>query len=899
MTSRPNRRGVRFVRTIAGALYRVLLLAYPHGFRAEHGDEAVEVFADACVDTWTDRGLRALLDRLARATASVPLHGIAERFGVHSGAPRPSPSRRLFAELGGDFRYAGRSIRRRPMLAAGVIVTLALGIGSNTAMFSVVNATLLSPLPYRDADRVVYIRSQAVEGNRLGDPALEDLQRWAGLLTTIERIEARTWKSVLLTGDEGATRVRMLEVTAGYLDTVGSRRVAGRVLQPDDSHPGATPVVVLSERLWRSRYGARPDIVGRTIHIDSIPRLVVGVMSDVMSDTPGVRISVFGPLSGVGPDASVRTALGVAWLRPGIGIESARAELKSVSATVDEDGHRVFGTLEAPSNVFWNVDEFRDPQLVLMAGVFLLLLVACVNVAMLLLGAGEYRSGELAIRLALGSTRLRLARLLLVESLVLALAGGALGLLIASWAVQFFASMDPGVQLQTQLEAIRLDGRVVGYAFAIALLTAAACGTVPALRGSAAAPRTSLFGSGRTASPHRRWPHLFIGVEVAFSIVLLIAGGLVGRAFLQMRLADPGFAADRVLGVRIALPDNRYPTPERQTAFFDDLVARASRLPGVTAVGLGYGAMPPSDFLALGAFESDGREQVSRVGISLSFIGPGHFELMGIPLLAGAGFTSRHVGETGVSERPVVISDSLRRRFWRDRNAVGDSFQLTDRRGTRRYRIIGIARDASGRGLVSPTREEYQWQMYLPLPRNRQYTEVLMRIADDALLPVAALRATIREIDPHVPADDSLETAAASLHGFLAIPRFHALLFGGFAALTLTLVAFGVLAVIFHAVRQRTREIGIRLALGASPSRIRMEILVQGLKPTVAGLAAGTLAAALLTRTLESFLYGVSPNDGMVLAGSAVLLVIVATTAILGPVLHATRVNPAHVLRGD
>jgi predicted permease len=888
------------VGTLASGLYRLLLLAYPPAFRAEHGDEAVQLFAAACRDSWADRGLWALIGRVVHAIMVVPRDGIADRLGLRVSRPDSRNGRRLFAELWSDFRYAGRSISRRPALAAGVIITLALGIGSNTAMFSVVHATLLRPLPYLDPDRVVYVRSRNVESSRLSDPSVDDLQRWASLVTSFERVEARVWRSVLLTGDEGATRVRMLNVTAGYLDTVGSRPIRGRGLHGGDSRADAAPVVVISERLWRGRYGARTDVIGRTVEIDSTRRVVVGVVTDVMSDTPGLRFSVFAPLPSSGAAAREATALGVAWLKPGTTVHAARAELESVSQLADERGRPVAGTLEAPTNVFWRAPTSRDPLLALMAGVFLLLLIACVNVATLLLGAGQQRAQELAVRLALGSTRYRLVRLLLVESLVLSLAGAALGLLIASSAIQLFATMDPGPQLETRLEAIHVDAVIVIYALAIALLTTVVSGIVPALRGSAVAPSTSLLASGRTASPSRRGPQALMAVEVALSVVLLIAGGLVCRAFLEMRLADPGFAADRVLGVRIALPADRYQTPERRAAFFDDLVARAARLPGVAAVGLGYGALPPSDFLALGAFETnDGSGYATDVAISLSFIAAGHFELMGIPLLAGDGFPSPQVGSTAAAERPVVISNSLRRRFWPDRNPVGDGFQLTDNRGTRKYRIIGIAGDASGRGLVGPTRSDYHWQMYLSLPTSRQYTEVMLRIADGAPPPVAALRAAIAQVDPHVPADDGLETAAASLHGFLGQQRFRAALFGGFAALAVALVAFGLFAVVFHAVRKRSREIGIRLALGGRPSQVRREILAQGLRPVFAGLTAGMLLAAGLTRTLASFLHGISPTDGPVFIASAVLLTAVAIAAVLGPVLHATRVNPADVLRGE
>jgi hypothetical protein len=366
-----------------------------------------------------------------------------------------------------------------------------------------------------------------------------------------------------------------------------------------------------------------------------------------------------------------------------------------------------------------------------------------------------------------------------------------------------------------------------------------------------------------------------------------------------MRLADPGFAADRVLGVRIVLPGARYQTPERRAAFFDEVSARAARLPGVIAVGLGYGAMPPSDFVALGAFESGSGQRAADVQISVSYVGPGHFQLMGIPLRAGTGFEPRHLSQTGAAERPVVISAALKRRFWPETNPVGEGFELTDSRGERRYRIIGVVDDASGRGLVSPACEACRWQMYLPLPAGRQYTEVLLRLADGAPAPTAALRGLITDIDPNVPADDELQTAADSLHAFLAQERFRAALFNGFAALAVSLVAFGLLAVVFSSVKRRIREIGIRLALGAAPFRVGREILGQSLRPAIAGLAAGLLLAWLLTRTLASLLLGISATDRLVFAGSAALMMAVAVAAILGPVIQATRVDPATVLRTE
>jgi predicted permease len=878
-------------------------------WRRRRIDEDTQAEVESHIELLTDRYIRAgMSPDDARAAAARQFGNVSwhrEEIHMMNGV-------RLMDELAQDLRSAWRSIRRRPALASAVVVTLALGIGSNTAMFSVVHATLLRPLPYVDSDRVVYVRSRSdqLPGLKtrppdtrppdIRDATAAELQRWAPLLTSFDRIEARRWKSVLLTGDEGATRVRMLEVSPGYLESVGSRIVAGRGLHVDDGRPGATPVALISETMWRSRYGARPDMIGRAIEIDSGSRVVVGITTGAASDTPGLRFPVFGPLPTGGAAVKDTPVRGVAWLKPDVSLEAARSELQSVSASLDAEGRPVSGTIERPSNLFWRLGQYRDSQLALMTGVSLLLLIACVNVASLLLGAGQGRAMELALRRALGASRGRVARLLLVESLVLALVSGALGLAVAWSAVQFFLTLEPGIQLQTQLETIRLDGTVVAYTIAIALFTALVCGVMPAVRGSAAQPRTALMeGSGRAATARTAWPRALVAVEVALSLLLLISAGLVARAFLQMRLADPGFAADRVLGVRIALPSDRYQGSERQTAFFEELRTRASRLPGVTAVGLGYGAMPPSDFIDQGVLETEDGQRLADAVVGVSHVSPGYFELMGIPMMAGAGFEPRHLEDRGTPEIPVVISNSLRRRIWGNQDPIGAGFRVTGASRTRRYRVLGVAGDASGSGLSSAACSRCQSHMYVPLPANRQFTEVLLRVADGAPLPAGALRAAIAQIDPGVPSDDGLETAAESLHGFLASSRFRAALFGGFAGLAVTLVAFGLLAVVFHAVKQRTREIGVRMALGAGPSQVRRQIVAQGLWPVMAGMAAGLLAALIVTRTLVSFLLGISPTDPLVFIGSPALLALVAVVAILGPVLQATRVNPVDVLRSE
>ena len=413
MTVNEERRGTaELVRRACRTVYRALLVAYPPEFRAAHGDEAADVFAEASRESWRKGGARALTRRVAHAIVNVPRSGIAERRS--NARTQPAAARAsAFSALVGDVRHALRSIRRRPGLAAAVVGTLALGIGANTAMFSVIDATLLRPLPYAHADRVVYLQMRDAATGATRDPTVEELQQEMGLTaagcSSEAASEGETSKTVLLTGAGGATRVGLFQATTGYFGLLNTRPVAGRLLGPADAEPGALPVTVLSEHLWRSRYTARADIVGASIAVDGIGRVVVGVAPEIPSDVPGGgRVDLSAPLPEGGPAATGMNVRGVGWLKPGVSLAAARAEFQVVSATVAADGHRWVGYLEPPSNIFWNARTFRDSELAMMAAAFLLLAIAGINVANLLLAGGQARRAELAVRRALGAGRGRL-----------------------------------------------------------------------------------------------------------------------------------------------------------------------------------------------------------------------------------------------------------------------------------------------------------------------------------------------------------------------------------------------------------------------------------------------------------------------------------------------------------
>lgn len=898
----PGGRDSRMVARGAAALYRVLLVSYPRAFRAAHGEDAALLFGEACEDDWSHGRVRALARRVIAALATVPLGGAAERRAQRPAAragASAAPLRFGAPALLGDFRYAIRSMRRRPVLSATIAGTLAIGIGTNTAAFSVIDATLLRPTPYVDARRVVLIKItwSAPGPGEATDPKLAWARRWVAASRSIERVEARRWRSAVITGAGSATRRRILEATSGYLPAIGARPLAGRLLVPADSLSGAPPVAVIAATFWRSQLGQRPDVVGATIALDGVAHQIVGVASDIESDIPGLTFSLATALA----DTADNPVLTVAWLRPAVSLEAAQADVDSMPPLV-EGAIAVRPRLSPPDDGFWSITEFRTIELGLIAAALLLIAIAGVNVVNLLLAAGEARLAELAVRRALGASPWRVIRLLLIETVLLTFTGAAIGLGIAWTIIRALAALDAGAQLQTQLERIRLDPVVIGYTVGIALLTAIAVGFVPALRG-ARVPAASLRDGGtRSVSRLRRAGSTLVAVETALSALLLVAAGVVGHAFLSMHFADRGFDADRVLGVRIALPADKYATPARRAAFLDALVDDVSRRPDVERAGIGYGAAAPFDFVVMGQWSVPGSSAApTEIAAAASFVRPGYFALMGIPLLQGADFTTGDATQSTAPVQPAIVSRSLARRFWGDGNAVGAAFEIASAPRVKRYRVIGVSGDVSVWGLLSPTCRDCDMQVYTPLPDARRYTDVLLRVRPGTPLPAAvlALRAAVARLDPDVPSDDGLETAEEGLSRFIRVPRFTAALFSAFAGLAVLLVAVGLSAVVSHSVAQRTREMGIRMALGATPAGVRRLVIVQGLRPALVGLAAGLVLALLTTRFLRALLYGMSPTDPITLVGAPLVLIAIALGALVVPAARATRVDPLQALRTD
>jgi len=842
-----------------------------------------------------------IVRRFLDAIAEVPRRGLQARLGGDP-EPRPGPPPRAggmgrLAGLALDLRYAARSLRRRPGWTAAIVATLALGIGANTAIFSVFDATVLSPSPWSDADRLVFLRTRLLDMGATMGVLPDDLERWRREVDAFARVEARAVRVAVLDHVDGARRVDVATVSPGFLDAVGVEPVTGRFLRADDGRPGAEPVALMPEALWRGRYGADPDVVGRTVALDGVLHVVVGVVPDVRGSDTLEAFHV--PLTAAGAERDRVYPYGWAWLLPGVTVEEARARLEAVSAGRHERLGPYVGEIDEPSSLFRDDEEYRSALLALLAAVFLVLAIACVNVANLLLAAGGARRGELAVRAAMGASRLRLARFLLVECLLLSTLGGVLGVGVAFGGIEAMRLMRPGGALGWALDAVVVDGAVLAYAIAVSLGSGLAFGLLPALRGTASGQASVLKGADPRGGDRRdRVRGALVTVETALSVVLLVTAGLTLRSFVELRLTDPGFDADRILSVGISMPEARYPTAAQKSLFFDELAAEARAVPGVQAVTLGIGAAPPTDLAMGGDLVIEGRDtpaalqQIATTGR----VQEGFLEFMGIPLLAGRDLSAADVRNAGSSaERPVVINRTMASRYWPDDDAVGARFRFTGQTDERWNRVVGVAGDVTQLALD----DDRRLHVYVPLSElDRRYAELLVRLRPGVAPPVADLRTTIRRLDPQIPTD-GLDTAAARLVETISDSRFRATLFGSFGLVAVALAALGISGVAAYTVTRRTREMGIRLALGAAPRDVRRLVVLQGAAPVAVGIVLGILLAVGVTRLMTGFLHEVPPLDPTTFLATVVTLGAVGAAATWVPARRATGVDPVATLRSE
>jgi predicted permease len=805
-----------------------------------------------------------------------------------------------------DARVAIRALRRSPGFTLVAVLCLALGLGANVAIFTVIDGVLLQPLPYREPGRLVRVfdvnaKSSIFTGS-FSPQDFDDLVRDGS--ATYASVGAYWFTPGLtgmnLTGTGAPERIGDALVSADFFRTMGVRAALGRTLRPEENVPGADRVVVLSDGFWRRRFGGDPQVIGRTLTLEGQPFTVVGVMPPSFR-FPAGDPDLWAPLSLVGDDdiphiRSLRWMEVVARLQPGISVDRAQAQTSALLARLESaypKSNEGWGSAHVLTLHDAVAGDVRPALLVLLAAVALVLLIACANLANLLLTRGAARARELAVRSALGAGHGRLVRQLLTESVILALAGGVLGLLIGEWGVQALLAM--GGSSIPRAEMIRPEARVVIFALLISLFTALLFGLLPALR----VARTDfhlLRDGGRAGSAgreRRRVRSALVVAETALAMLLLAGAGLMMKSFWTLSHVNPGFNAERVLSFRITAPDAAGGDQEQwlahQKAERDQIFERLAGLPGVTAVG-GSKTLPLHGGGEPYEFSIPGRTSASLIlpKSGAYIVTPGYFQALGFPLVRGRGFTD--------ADRPpaplvVVVNQAFAREYWPNDDALGKTLRF----GDTDVPIVGVAGDVRNDGLAAASATA----VYVPATTFfRSTLNVFVRTTGDPLRLAQAAQRAIWEIDPQLPISD-VTTLQRVVTDTVARPRFFTLLVGLFGGLALLLAAIGMYGVISYTVRQRTHEIGIRMALGARTTNVLGMVMRDAMALTGTGLVLGLAGALLLTRFLASQLYGVAPTDAATLAAMAAVLCAVALLASWIPARRATRVDPLVALRDE
>jgi putative ABC transport system permease protein len=801
--------------------------------------------------------------------------------------------KRLEDEMFQDLRFGLRMLLKQPGFTAIAALTLALGIGANTAIFTLVNSILLRPLPFKDPERLVMVWRANAERTANDLPSSAPLFiDWRERNQVFERMTAFIDGRFNLAGEGEAELIRGANVSAAFFETLGAPPLLGRGFLPGEDRPGAEPVVVLSHGLWQQHYAAAPEIVGQKVTINAQPYTVIGVMPPGF-DYPGeIRLWTTLRLDPQGNRQAYFLNV-LARLKPGVTQEQAHAGMDGVAAQLAAQyGQTTRDHFDLKPLQEQLTGRLRRPLLVLFAAVGFVLLIACANVANLLLARASSRERELSVRAALGAGRGRLLRQMLTESLLLAVIGGAAGALLAVWSLGWLTSLR--ALKMARLNEVALDGRALGFTFSLTLLTGAIFGLLPALQNSLRRPNELLKGGGATAArpAGRRVRGGLVVAEVALSLALLIGAGLLIKSFARLLAVDPGFNPEGVLTLNLNLPPARYAQPEQRVAFIQQITERLRALPGARAAATAAYS-PLSDIYQNRIFIIEGRPETPK-GLFAGQIpvSPDYFRTLEIPLLRGRAFTAfDNAQAAGV----VIVNQSFARRNFPNEEVVGKRIHLGTRRPPVWFEIVGVVGDVRQLEIeIDPSP-----LVYVPHQQSAWSVMSLMaRHTGDPKTVAAGLKQAVYAVDKELGIA-GLTAFDVVLADSLAERRVLMLLLSVFAGLALLLAAIGIYGVIAYSVSQRTREIGLRMALGARPRDALRLVIGEGMALTGAGIALGLAAALALTRWMKSLLFSVEPTDPTTYAGVALLLALVALLACVIPARRAARVDPMTALRQE
>jgi putative ABC transport system permease protein len=799
-----------------------------------------------------------------------------------------------------DLFYGFRMLVKRPGFTVVAIITLALGIGASAAIFSVVNAVVLNPLPYRDADQIMTLwQTNTRAGISKQDASPANALDWRDQSQAFEQIAIiEPWSFEYVEKGE-PEKFRASLVTEGFFDIMGTRALYGRTLTAEDYEAGKEKSIILSYGVWKRWFGSDQSVIGQPINFEEETAVIVGVMPPEFQFPDKTR-EMWAPLV---LERRHKTDRGGTYmkvtgrLKPGVSVEQAQSEMDAIAAGLASQypqfnegiGIRM---IPLPEQM---VGEIRPALVLLLGAVGFVLLIACANVANLLFARGFEREHELAIRTALGAGRSRLVRQLLTESLTLGILGGALGLLLSYWLLDIILAFAPATL--PRIEEVSIDGRVLAFTFSVSIITALIFGLLPALQFSKPDLQGSLKEGGRGAtagSAKNRIRNLMVVSEIALALVLLVGAGLLMRSFVNLLNVDPGFVKENVMALQVFVYSEKYRTPQQRAAFFNETIDRIENVPGVKSVGTA--SMVP--FLGEDSIEIDttfvveGRpapEKGQEPTVYVNVAGGDYFSTMGIPLLRGRSFART---DDDKAPHVAVINETLARRYFPDEDPIGKKINVRFGRPLTRE-IVGVVGDVRHAGLDDALRPEVF--LYHPQYPFGSMTYLVRTSADPAAL-MASVKSQVWQVNPN-QTFYNISTMEQLVQGTVADRRFSLFLIGIFAVLALVLAAVGIYGVMSFTTSQRTHEIGVRLALGAQPSDVLGLIVQQGMKMTLAGIGLGVIASIAVTRVLSSYLFEVSTTDPVTFAGISILLGVVSLIACYIPARRATRVDPLVALR--